>query len=110
MANTVHVCQRWRWIIFASPCRLALHLSCTYGTPVRKSLSLWPIQLPITIEYPFFLLCRVLGDEDNIVAALKHRRRVHRIVICAGDRGSLLNEVVTTMQKSFHVLQDLDLE
>jgi hypothetical protein len=78
----VHVCQRWRRIIFASPSRLALHLSCTYGTPVRKRLSFWPTTLPLTIDYPRFDSDRVLGDEGNIVAALEHRSRVHRIVIC----------------------------
>ncbi|KAH8994645.1 hypothetical protein EDB83DRAFT_1023651 [Lactarius deliciosus] len=31
----VHVCQRWRRIVFASPRRLDLYLSCSYGTPVR---------------------------------------------------------------------------
>ncbi|KAN0130999.1 hypothetical protein V8E53_011132 [Lactarius tabidus] len=104
----VHVCQRWRRIIFSSPNRLALHLSCTYGTPVRKGLSLWPATLPLTIDYPFFDSDRVLGDEDNIVAALEHHNRVHRIVIRAA--GSLFSEVATIMQKSFPALQHLELE
>ncbi|KAH9010518.1 hypothetical protein EDB84DRAFT_1101134 [Lactarius hengduanensis] len=34
----IHVCQRWRRIIFESPRRLDLHLSCSYGTPVRRNL------------------------------------------------------------------------
>ncbi|KAH8996949.1 hypothetical protein EDB86DRAFT_953904 [Lactarius hatsudake] len=33
----VHVYQRWRRIIFASPHRLDLHLGCSYGTPVRQN-------------------------------------------------------------------------
>ncbi|KAH8996952.1 hypothetical protein EDB86DRAFT_953972 [Lactarius hatsudake] len=37
----VHVCQRWRRVIFASPCRLDLHLSCSYGIPVRPNLGCW---------------------------------------------------------------------
>ncbi|KAH9968522.1 hypothetical protein BGW80DRAFT_1337992, partial [Lactifluus volemus] len=30
----VHVCRRWRHIIFDSPRSLDLQLFCTYGTPV----------------------------------------------------------------------------
>ncbi|KAH9014633.1 hypothetical protein EDB84DRAFT_818340 [Lactarius hengduanensis] len=53
----VHVCRRWRQIIFESPHRLNLRIFCTQGTPVRKNLV-----LP--------------NDEDNVVAALEHPDRV----------------------------------
>ncbi|KAN0129116.1 hypothetical protein V8E53_013112, partial [Lactarius tabidus] len=103
---------RWRRIIFASPCRLApsLQLNCTYGTPIRKSLSFWPATLPLTIDYHglFFHSHRVCGDEDNVVAALEHPTRVHRIVIHAA--GSLISKVATVMEKSFPALKHLDLE
>ena len=48
----VHVCQRWRRIILSSLRRLDLHLSCSYGTPVRKNLAFWPVGLPLTVDYP----------------------------------------------------------
>ncbi|KAN0131221.1 hypothetical protein V8E53_010925 [Lactarius tabidus] len=81
-----------------------------YGTRVRKSLPFWPTTLPLTIDYsrPFFTSHRVLGDEDNIFAALEHPDRVHRIVIHAA--GPLLSEVTTVMQESFPALNHLDLE
>jgi hypothetical protein len=46
----VHVCQRWRQIVFASPRRLNLQILCTHGTPVRKNLGIWPA-FPIAIDY-----------------------------------------------------------
>jgi hypothetical protein len=46
----VHVCQRWRQVVFGSPLRLNLRILCTYGTPVRKHLDIWP-NFPIHIEY-----------------------------------------------------------
>ena len=106
----VHVCQRWRQIIFALPRRLSLSLSCTNWTHVRKGLPFWPTTLPLTIDYPvpLFKPHRLLGDDDNIVAALEHPSRVHGIVIHAV--GSLLGEFLNVMQKSFPELKHLDLE
>src|SRR6202012_5816338 len=49
-----HVCQRWRRIIFASPRRLDLYLTCICGTPVRQKLQnlvYWPLILPLVIDY-----------------------------------------------------------
>ncbi len=43
----VHVCKRWRRIIFASPLHLRLLLFCNYKTPARESLDIWP---PLPIE------------------------------------------------------------
>jgi hypothetical protein len=37
----VHVCKRWRQLVFSSPRRLDLQILCTYGTPVRKNLGIW---------------------------------------------------------------------
>ena len=72
----VHVCRRWRNIVFGSPRRLNLRLYCTVGTPVEM-LDIWP-PLPIDIGYEW-------GDEsesvDNIVAALEHNERINAIDI-----------------------------
>jgi hypothetical protein len=38
----LHVCQRWRQVVFASPLHLDLRVFCTDGTPVRKNLGIWP--------------------------------------------------------------------
>jgi F-box-like len=70
----VHVCQRWRYIVFASPLRLDLRLRCTGLTPVRKTLDVWP-PLPIEIRVSYIRL-RV---EDNVIAALESPNRVRSI-------------------------------
>ncbi|KAH9974396.1 hypothetical protein BGW80DRAFT_1559899 [Lactifluus volemus] len=38
----VHVCRRWRYLVFASPLRLDLRLICTNSSPVREKLDIWP--------------------------------------------------------------------
>ena len=108
----MHVCQRWRRIILSSPRRLDLHLSCSYGTPVRKNLVFWPVGLPLTVDYPGRLhpdygLNLAPDDEYDIAFALEHSSRVHRINIHATI--SLLITVSTTIQKSFPALTHLDL-
>ena len=45
----VHVCRRWRHVIFASPLHLNLTLVCTVTAPVKKSLNIWP-PLPIAFD------------------------------------------------------------
>ncbi|KAI9451452.1 hypothetical protein BJY52DRAFT_1352066 [Lactarius psammicola] len=72
----VHVCQKWRYLIFASSSRLNLELLCTKGTPVRKGLGCWPA-FPIVIKYDKV----APEDEDNVIAALEHPDRVRRITL-----------------------------
>lgn len=99
----VHVCHRWRHIIFASPLRLNLQIYCTYGTPVRKILGIWP-DFPITIDYN--LRCGILlNDEDNVMAALKHLDRVCdvRVVVI----GSQLGMIAALMQEPYPLLRRL---
>ena len=45
----VHVCQRWRYVVFDSPRRLDLRLLCTHRTPVTNMLDIWPA-LPLVIS------------------------------------------------------------
>jgi hypothetical protein len=71
----VHVCRRWRCIIFASPGRLDLKLYCTGNRLVNpKMLNIWPA-LPIVI---------VIESIDpkyvtDIIAALRQHNRVRKI-------------------------------
>jgi hypothetical protein len=69
----VHVCQKWRYVVFQSPLRLNLRILCSAGTPVKEKLAIWP-PLPITIEHvsPSISKC----GEDNIIAALGHNDRI----------------------------------
>ncbi|KAI0270094.1 hypothetical protein BGY98DRAFT_1179958 [Russula aff. rugulosa BPL654] len=70
----VHVCQRWRYLVFASPGYLHLQLSCTIETRAREMLDVWPaFPIDITVESDFW------SGVDNIVAALEQRDRVCRI-------------------------------
>ncbi|KAI0302770.1 hypothetical protein BC826DRAFT_1101614 [Russula brevipes] len=68
----VHVCRRWRDIVFASPRGLNLRLLCDRDTPVRAMLDIWPA-LPIVI-HDDWTRSGPLGP-DNIIAALKHSDR-----------------------------------
>jgi hypothetical protein len=38
--SLVHVCQRWRSLVFLSPRRLNLRLFCTPKTPARDTLDI----------------------------------------------------------------------
>jgi len=75
----VHVCRRWRHIVFAFPHLLDLQIVCTDRTPVREMLHIWPA-FPITVRVSGLSG----GIPDNVVAALKHRDRVCGIYIKAG--------------------------
>ena len=48
----VHVCRRWRQLIFAFPLRLRIRLHCTDGVDVKKFLGFWPA-FPITVDYTY---------------------------------------------------------
>jgi hypothetical protein len=74
----VHVCRRWRWVVFASPCRLNLQLLCTNRRPVQNALDVWP-QLPIVIRGKHGMSRP--QDTKNLIAALKQRNRVCMIEI-----------------------------
>ena len=67
----VHVCQRWRILVFGSPRRLNLRIACTGRTLVNEKLDIWPA-LPIVISG----LCIYSTSLDNVKAALGHHDRV----------------------------------
>jgi hypothetical protein len=72
--SLVHVCRRWRSLVFGSPRRLNLQLVCTVKTPARDTLDVWPA-LPLLIQdkaYP-------AEDSDDIILLLKHIDRVYQI-------------------------------
>jgi hypothetical protein len=100
----VHVCQRWRSVVFGSPRRLNLRLAFIPKTPVNDRLGVWP-ELPLvvlnsrTIELP--------EDLDNISALLGHSHRVCQIILHVPS--SRLEEVSTAMQVPFPELTELRL-
>jgi hypothetical protein len=101
----VHVCRRWRYIVFASPHRLALRLVCTDTTPVREMLHIWPA-FPITVR-----ISDLYKDiPEDVVATLEHNDRVYGIY---ADRipGAEFEELISMMmQDPFPALTHLYLE
>ncbi|KAI0288616.1 hypothetical protein BC826DRAFT_1188274, partial [Russula brevipes] len=99
----VHVCRRWRDLVFASPCRLNLRLLCRKDTPVREMLDIWPA-LPIEIHDDWTGTWDV--GLENIVAALEHPDRVRYIYL--GDVPSSVGEALAAaMQVPFPELTHL---
>lgn len=100
----VHVCQRWRTLVFGSSRYLNLQLLCTENIQAKKMLDIWPA-LPIAIRY----YGPPGSGVDKIFAALEHSNRLHSITLCGLDPSSELEKVVAMMQVSFPVLTDLSL-
>jgi len=97
----VHVCQRWRYVVFDSPRRLDLRLLCKGRTPVTNMLDIWPA-LPIVI-YDYYILPG--SGVTNIISALQQHNRVCTIHI-EGVPNSLLKEFAA-MQEPFPALTGL---
>jgi hypothetical protein len=71
----VHVCRRWRSLVFGSPRYLNLQLCCY--TPSRsavKTPDVWPAALPLIIRGD-------VSEElvDNVIAVLEHSDRISHI-------------------------------
>jgi hypothetical protein len=99
----VHVCQRWRYVVFDSPRRLDLRLLCTNRTPVTNMLDIWP-GLPIVI---YAVRPRSTSGVTNIISALQQHNRVFTIEIW-NVPNSLLKEF-SAMQEPFPALTELGL-
>src|SRR6266576_1041364 len=75
--SLVHVCRRWRGLVFASQRRLNLQLHCTTGIPARVTQDVWPA-LPLLIH----------GDVsetslNHVITVLEHSDRICKInLIC----------------------------
>ena len=101
----VHVCRRWRYLVFGSPLRLDLRVLCTEKTPAMKTLDVWPV-FPIVVlghGYP-----TLPGGADNIVAAFEHHDRVCHISL-SGALTSLLERIAEITQEPFPALTHLEL-
>jgi hypothetical protein len=100
----VHVCRRWRNIVFRSPRFLDLRLVCTPKTPARDRLDVWP-------AFPLIILSGpppFSSGTDNIVVALGQSNRVCRVTLY-GLSDSQLGEVLAPMQVPFPELSYLRL-
>ena len=97
----VHVCQRWRSLVFGSPRRLNLRLVCSQKTPARDTLDVWP-------TLPLFIKCNGPAESvDNIIAVLERSDRVREIDLIV--QGSELGRLSAAMQVPFPELTALAL-
>ena len=101
----VHICRKWRRIVFSSQHALHLRLFCSSGTPVLKTLDHWPA-LPIVIEYGGSLALDLPSPEDevNIIAALKRSDRVSSISLTVTTS---LREKLCAVKRPLLKLEDL---
>ena len=99
----VHVCRKWRDVVFGSPRRLNLRLHCGPRTPVRKMLDIWP-SLPIAVS----VYWHQIEDSDGIIAALEHNERICEFNAYMAQN-LLLEVVLAMMQQPFPALTRLPL-
>lgn len=105
----VHVCRKWRSLVFGSSTRFNLRLVCTARRPVREMLGIWP-PLPIVV-FPYDLSGISTLAADNIIAALEQNNRIHRVELWEVS-SSLLNKALAVMQgpsRAFPILTYLDI-
>jgi F-box-like len=98
----VHVCRRWRFVIFASPQRLELYLICTPTRPVRKMLDIWPA-FPLLVHFYNYMEMPNEDHFDNLIAALERRDRIHQISLDPLP-GFLWERITTVAQEPFPAL------
>jgi len=102
----VHVCRRWRCIVFASPRRLDLKLYCTRQRSVNsKTLDIWPA-LPIVI---FARNMQSLEDVTNVIAALRQHNRVCKIAYLHEQFQDSLLEEFAAIDEPFPALTSVHL-
>jgi hypothetical protein len=99
--SLVHVCRRWRSVVFESSNRLNLRLVCTAKTPARDTLGVWPA-LPLLIQG------RARKGLDDIISVLEHSDRVH-VIKLTHISSSGLKKLSAAMQVSFPELINLRL-
>ena len=119
----VHVCRRWRYVIFGSPLRLNLRILCmNLNGTLTKTLDIWP-DLPIIVhvndraldiwpDLPFIVYGNdketfPLRSVTSVISRLKRNNRVCKIII-DNVPGSLLGGLAT-MTESFPALIELKL-
>ena len=106
----VHVCQKWRNVVFGSPHRLDLRLFCTARSPVREMLDVWP-------QFPIFISVNGQGrhepwgaaSADNLIAALEQNDRICRLDLNYMPHKQL-GKLLPAMEQPFPALTRLKLQ
>ena len=105
--SLVHVCRRWRSIVFVSPRRLNLRLRCTPTTLARDTLEVWPT-LPLAIYSHGEYRSNSTASIDNISAVLERNDCVCQITLL-WLTSSQLGKVSAAMRVPFPELTHLEL-
>ena len=104
----VHVCRRWRSLVFRSPRRLNLRLYCTPKTPAKHTLDVWPA-LPLIVGPGGETYMDLSSDTtDNVIAAHGQSNRVCKVSLTDFTDRHFEN-VFAAMQVPFPELTDLQL-
>ncbi len=101
--SLVHVCRRWRNVVFGSPRRLNLRLVCTPETRARDTLDVWPA-LPLLIWGNM----SSSSGADDIIVALRQSNRICEVHLW-GLEDQQLDKVLAAMQVPFPQLTRLRL-
>ena len=75
--SLVHVCRRWRNLVFESPRHLNLELICTPETPTKNTLDVW-LALPLVIKGTMDASTGP-SRTDNVIAAFRQIKRVRQV-------------------------------
>jgi F-box-like len=111
--SLVHVCRRWRQIIYASQRRLDLQFLCRPRTRVRELLDFLPPAMPIMVCNccsSQSQQCPTLSYEDGgqVITAIEQRDRVQWIHL-QDISSTLLEKMVKMMQETYPTLEHLRL-
>jgi hypothetical protein len=99
----VHVCRRWRHIVFGSPRRLDLRLHCSHRSPTRRLLDIWP-PFPIRLDSYIYMMPVNEKNLENIKAALECRDRISFIHVDDITNGSALEKSIAVMHETCPIL------
>ena len=95
--SLVHVCRRWRCLIFGSARRLNLQLVCKPRITAKRSLDVWPA-LPLVVS----------GKVDRVIPKLKHSDRIRQIQLSC-NASAYVESLWNAMQVPFPELVALRL-
>jgi hypothetical protein len=104
--SLVHVCRRWRNLVFGSPRHLNLRLVCGPKKPARNTLDVWPA-LRLIVWGNMYWHVGFWGTE-NIIATLGQSNRVCEVSVNE-LAGWQLENVMGVMQVPYPELTDLEL-
>jgi len=103
----VHVCRRWRNVVFASPRRLRLELLYLCNRSVKEMLDTWP-ELPIIIfDLDPSRPPKTVENVENVIDALELKDRVAEIILHVSC--SEMERFAAVMQDPFPALTHLEL-